>query len=796
MEENAKLDFSAPASIGRNGERLLDGSGSPFFVIGVNYVGSSDRAWDMWKDGRYDLRLIERDFVSAVGAGANTLRLFVRQPLPQEITAGKWGKLDGVIELARRLGVYLILTFADYPAGTVVELADFAGKAAAHYRDDPVILAFDLKNEPHFSDLATMRYPSTPPLQTDLLIRRYGERVSRSDAVKWGREHAPSYLTNDELYFYANALELRREFLKAEVDWVRSKRFSETIADYMRSPDGAPWKTFLDAVDDSLPMWMKPQVEAIRSADPHRLTTIGWSDAMLASLPANEMLDILSLHVYLRSYPPARPVLFEFRMKLLDALREIFPKKPLLLEEFGYSTHKMAEEWASVAESATWLHLLSSGFAGGAKWMLVDLPSGSNPEERSFGLYRVDGSPKPSVFAGAAIGAYATRSIGPVGELSLAEESDNMIYRFEAEDAGFLSGEGEIGDQALRSSVKAPSQLLAWWKRPGEMKIVSTGEGLVEVNPFKLMGVHPSATFYLFGTTSRPEQDGEILRFQAEPGQEIDLRLRYDRIDAKVEIVWPHGGAPVEKADKANITAFLFYHGSTLSVPCEFDRTVSLWAALDNEPVDLVAIGKRRTADFGGRLLPVWDFNDIDVSAAQNPLSKLYFQVRVEGGEVFSNVWVHGADARTRLPNPMEPTEVLDTPPETVDARVQIVWPHDDAPVEEADLANVTVALFAHGTVASVPVDWEPRVFLYRALNNDVGVKVGEGTKRVVKSQGLKYPVWDFNDVVVSPARDPKNKIHFWAEVEGVPTFPTFWTHGIDARTYFPEPDVPRGDCR
>jgi len=54
---------------------------------------------------------------------------------------------------------------------------------------------------------------------------------------------------------------------------------------------------------------------------------------------------------------------------------------------------------------------------------------------------------------------------------------------------------------------------------------------------------------------------------------------------------------------------------------------------------------------------------------------------------------------------------------------------------------------------------------------------------------------WDFNDVDVSAARDPQSKLHFWVEVDGIRTYSNFWTHGVDARTYLPNPDVLLGDC-
>ena len=55
---------------------------------------------------------------------------------------------------------------------------------------------------------------------------------------------------------------------------------------------------------------------------------------------------------------------------------------------------------------AVLLGLLSQNAAGGAKWMLNDMPEGFNMRERTLGAFRLDGSPKPIVGAMAALRAY------------------------------------------------------------------------------------------------------------------------------------------------------------------------------------------------------------------------------------------------------------------------------------------------------------------------------------------------------------------------------------------------------
>jgi len=214
-----------------------------------------------------------------------------------------------------------------------------------------------------------------------------------------------------------------------------------------------------------------------------------------------------------------------------------------------------------------------------------------------------------------------------------------------------------------------------------------------------------------------------------------------------------------------------------------------------------VATGVRRLADFDGRRVPVWDFNDVDVSAARDPQNKLYFSVRLAGGPYRANVWVHGVDARTYMPLPVTPAGTQSVSaagvPAELDARIQIVWPHGGAAVSQANLANISADLFARGTrVALVPAGsgagaWSPAVWLVCAHNNDVGARVSAGVPRR-DGAGVH---WDFNDVDVSAARDPQGKLHFWVEVDGILTHSNFWTHGVDARTYLPNPDVPLGDC-
>jgi hypothetical protein len=253
---------------------------------------------------------------------------------------------------------------------------------------------------------------------------------------------------------------------------------------------------------------------------------------------------------------------------------------------------------------------------------------------------------------------------------------------------------------------------------------------------------------------------------------------------------------------RANITAYLIAetNGTTSGLPeppaCDWDPTVKLWAALNAQPARFVAVGQKRMATIDGRTFPVWDFNDVDVSAARDPANKLTFFATVDGVRTLHNVWTHAADARTVFPQTDVPTGTISRSPAAVDGRIEIVWPHDNLPPEQATLANITAYLFAADTLrASAPeANWVPTVRLHGSLNANTEKMPGIGIvgvpRTITASNGVEFQAWDFNDVDISAARETLNRLYFWVSVDDVVTFPNVWAHGVDARTIYPQPDV------
>jgi photosystem II stability/assembly factor-like uncharacterized protein len=270
-------------------------------------------------------------------------------------------------------------------------------------------------------------------------------------------------------------------------------------------------------------------------------------------------------------------------------------------------------------------------------------------------------------------------------------------------------------------------------------------------------------------------------------------------LDARIELVWPHGGAAVTEAKRANIGFRLFGRGSLEPPPCSWSSRVTLWQAFNNSPAEPLEEASQRTVD--GQPFPFWELNDVDVSRANDAGNKIYFMAQGNGPDLATSIWAHGADPRTYFPQQDVPSGLAAGPIDAVDARIQIVWPHDatgaERPPSEATQANVAVMFFKRGTRLSVPMEWQPPgVTLYGAWNHEIGRPLAKEAMPGVRTTGaITYPYWEFTNIPVARAMDPANRLYLWVRLDAIETHPTIWVHGADARTAFPVPDEPIRGC-
>ncbi len=265
-----------------------------------------------------DPAAVARELDLLAGAGLNAVRIFLwydalfdcpgsgAVPKPQA-----FARLDAIIRLAAERSFHLIVTLNDLPDLTIRPLYDFPHVAAAQtayivsrYRDEPAILAWDVRNE-------------------------------------------------------------------GDIDYIRGAASSRAVLN-----------------------WLRETAAQIRQLDPNHLITAGWNEN---SQVTESMVDFVSFHHWSDGQ----------RLRQRIAALRLSTRKPIVLEEVGYSTYGGAEMPQSNKLREVLAAAEAEGLAGWFVWTAFDFstdvtclppacPSKDNGEHH-FGLWRADYTPKPAV---------------------------------------------------------------------------------------------------------------------------------------------------------------------------------------------------------------------------------------------------------------------------------------------------------------------------------------------------------------------------------------------------------------
>jgi hypothetical protein len=108
-------------------------------------------------------------------------------------------------------------------------------------------------------------------------------------------------------------------------------------------------------------------------------------------------------------------------------------------------------------------------------------------------------------------------------------------------------------------------------------------------------------------------------------------------VDAPIQVLWPRD------AVSANVTGVLSLAGTRQAVPCRWNPTVRLLAAVDGGQSSLLGTGTKRMLTQDGVTYPVWDFNGVSIAAAaQGRTMELWLEV--DGVATQATRWVHAND--------------------------------------------------------------------------------------------------------------------------------------------------------
>jgi hypothetical protein len=223
------------------------------------------------------------------------------------------------------------------------------------------------------------------------------------------------------------------------------------------------------------------------------------------------------------------------------------------------------------------------------------------------------------------------------------------------------------------------------------------------------------------------------------------------------------------------------------STACDFNPAVRLWGAPGQKAARMIATGTRELVTIDGLTYPEWRFLGVDLATLQGKDAIVSFFMTVDGVRSSHNIVTLGAERGTDYPKPVSPEVGPEVRPDSVDASIEILWPHEGNNSPEPALANLSVALFRSGTRETIParLSFLPVVRLHWSLNDGpdlAGNDAPVGKWRLIQTPWSTYYLWDFPDIDVRAAREPGNYLNYWVEVTGVDYTTNVWSHGMGSR--------------
>ena len=431
-------------------------------------------------------------------------------------------RIKVIRDCAQRHGIYLMpeIGLKALLAGPldITDNAKHAGAVARAFKGEPMILGYDLANEPYITEVGSMTFHGQPspivqaqPYETmaDLLAAPYDKNwVDRQMKNTDGWLNLPKSIPNDT----------KRELLAAIGIWLSYMREKGNAGNESTFPglngqidiaNSGKYEAFFMALNETFGQWIDVVSRAIQAEDPGALITVGYNRGFVA-LPVNDKLDFISNHIY------QKPFSFkdtEISLTTFDRLHKMHPTKPITIGEFGLSNGlQLNGSLADYQTQALWeiLHYIypyAHGFSGSMKWMDNDWTTPyiaryakwwTDPKtlayEEQFGFFFFDGTPggsaKPVAWCVQFFADYL-QSNPPPGKLTLFESKNQVRTGFEyrAETAWIYGGE-TLANRSIRSKNTETKVVMARWDTQ-TITLMSTVDLEIEIDPAAM--VNPPA---------------------------------------------------------------------------------------------------------------------------------------------------------------------------------------------------------------------------------------------------------------------------------------------------------------
>ncbi|MHB0955173.1 MAG: cellulase family glycosylhydrolase [Pirellulaceae bacterium] len=388
-------------------------TGTPFVAVGLNYfgphVGWAPKLWQQFDAGE-----VRKHLTLARDQGFNVIRVFLTlesfHQRPGEVSAEGVAKFRELLDICRELGIRVIPSGPDHWEGIPAWLKDkdpYADEDVLRaneqwweafttlFRDDPIILAWDLLNEPSIRWTS----PAMQPKWNQWLQQKYGSLEKLAAA----HQRTPQQLG-------AMGEIAAPEALPAADD-----------------PQLYDYQLFRESIADA---WTRRLVAAVRHGDPRHLVTIGhiqWASTVYLpgvqhyaafNLRDNARhVDFVTIHFYPIAPPKPgdSPEGIDVNAHYLEnLLRDCSVGKPVMIGEFAWygggdiqNNGRVIMPARSQEDQVAWcerlLHVSRGRVCGWLNWAFADTPT-SRDLTRWSGLWTEELELKPW---GEAYGAFA-----------------------------------------------------------------------------------------------------------------------------------------------------------------------------------------------------------------------------------------------------------------------------------------------------------------------------------------------------------------------------------------------------
>jgi hypothetical protein len=527
----AKIKLTTPAPAGflrlsDDRRHIVYPDGRRFFMIGANY--NRPLIAKLGGGGTDDLSL-EDDFRKAHDAGINCLRIGFNHCF--------YDNPDLIKECARKYGIYLLIILE---GGTKPGFVENAEKAGRMYGDEPMVLGYDIANEPKIDEIASLKFDGAKsPILALRPYERYQGKLDKS--ARRGIDSLQNH--SDEARDLAAYLALWKQ-ATAPVTQGSNATFPGLRGQFKVADE---WNELYTATNETLRLWLGKHIEAIRKYDKVHLISVGYN-RVLECLPANQPLNFVSHHAYEKPFSYEKVI---SNVTTLDRIAAVWPGRPITFGEFGYSNGIMMPDGkyldfhtSALGEMIHYLYALAHGYDGAMKWTVTDwhwdpiakaADKGRATQiyEAYFGLYWYDGGPrglgrpKPICYATKFLRDYLdANGSAQHGTLEIKRASTRIgaAYVYKDKNALFV-GDTTYQSPEIEFRSEQPANVMMTWSG-NTIKILSTGDTTLSIAPARLVRGISAENAAVTGARGSTSRQNDRLTIELLEGEAVRIRAK------------------------------------------------------------------------------------------------------------------------------------------------------------------------------------------------------------------------------------------------------------------------------